>query len=65
MELGLEINFSLTCMLVDYILKRRIQIALNIINSNEPMAITLHITSSLISSKKMTDATMEGFEKFN
>ncbi|MCF6173080.1 MAG: chalcone isomerase family protein [Campylobacteraceae bacterium] len=43
-------------------LKKKNSDALNIINANEPMAITLHITSSLISSKKMMNATMEGFE---
>ncbi len=43
-------------------LKEKSQNATNIINSNMPMAIKLHITSSLISSKKMQDATMEGFE---
>ncbi len=34
-----------------------------IINADEPMAIKLYITSSLISSDKMKNATMEGFEK--
>ncbi len=43
-------------------LKNRSSNALHIINSNEPMAIKLHITSSLITSQKMMDATMEGFE---
>jgi hypothetical protein len=36
--------------------------AKEIIESNEPMAIRLHIISSLISSKKMRNATLEGFE---
>ena len=43
-------------------LKQKNKDSLEIINSNEPMAIRLHITSSLITSKKMQDATMEGFE---
>ena len=43
-------------------LKNKSSDALHIINLDEAMAITLHITSSLISSKKMQDATMEGFE---
>jgi len=34
-----------------------------IINANKPMAIKLYITSSLISSDKMKNATIEGFEK--
>jgi hypothetical protein len=33
-----------------------------IINADEPMAIKLHIISSLITSKKMEKATREGFE---
>jgi hypothetical protein len=37
--------------------------AQKIINADEPMAISLHIVSSLISSKKMQEATLEGFEK--
>lgn len=34
-----------------------------IINADEPQAITLHIISGMITSDKMKDATMEGFEK--
>ena len=33
-----------------------------IINEDEPMAITLHITSSLITSERMEEATREGFQ---
>lgn len=33
-----------------------------IINADEPQAITLHIISGLITSDKMTSATLEGFE---
>lgn len=33
-----------------------------IVNANEPMAIKLHIVSSLISSDKMIDAVNEGFD---
>jgi hypothetical protein len=43
-------------------LKQKSGDATHIIYADEPMAITLHITSSLISSKKMMDGTMEGFE---
>jgi len=43
-------------------LKEKSNNDLHVINSDEPMAITLHITSSMISSKKMSDATIEGFE---
>jgi hypothetical protein len=34
-----------------------------IIKADEPMALRLQITSGMISSEKMTTATMEGFEK--
>ncbi len=43
-------------------LKNKSSNALHIINLDEPMAIKLHIISSLITSEKMTDATLEGFE---
>ncbi|SFM49425.1 chalcone isomerase family protein [Marinobacter zhejiangensis] len=33
-----------------------------IINADEPQAITLHIISGMITSEKMTSATLEGFE---
>ncbi|GHA35100.1 chalcone isomerase [Salinimicrobium marinum] len=36
--------------------------AASILNSDEPMAIKLHIVSKLISSDKMVDAVTEGFE---
>lgn len=38
------------------------QDASTVINANEPQAITLHVTSGLITSERMTEATMEGFE---
>ncbi|MEN8138074.1 MAG: chalcone isomerase family protein [Bacteroidota bacterium] len=34
-----------------------------IINGNEPMAIRLHIVSSMITSEKMENSTREGFDK--
>lgn len=34
-----------------------------VVNADEPMAVTLHITSSAITRDKMVDAIMEGFEK--
>ncbi len=43
-------------------LKNKSSSALHVIDSDEAMAIRLHIISSLITSKKMQDATMEGFE---
>ncbi len=43
-------------------LKEKNSNAKEVINADEPMAIKLHITSSLISSKKMIDGTMEGFK---
>ena len=33
-----------------------------IINADEPQAITLHITSDMITSERMTEATMDGFK---
>jgi hypothetical protein len=36
--------------------------AASLIQEDAPMALTLHITSSLISSEKMEEATREGFE---
>ncbi|MBN7771693.1 chalcone isomerase family protein [Marinobacter daepoensis] len=33
-----------------------------VINADEPQAITLHITSGMITSERMTDATMDGFK---
>lgn len=32
-----------------------------VINADEPQVITLHITSGMITSERMTDATMDGF----
>ena len=43
-------------------LTKKMKNDLTIINSKEDMAIRLHIVSSLITSKKMKNATMEGFE---
>ena len=43
-------------------LKNKSSNALHVIDSDEAMAITLHITSSMISSQKMQEATIEGFE---
>lgn len=33
-----------------------------VVDADEPQAITLHITSGMITSDRMTEATMEGFE---
>lgn len=33
-----------------------------VISADEPQAITLHITSGMITSERMTEATMEGFQ---
>lgn len=33
-----------------------------VVEADEPQAITLHITSGMITSDRMTEATMEGFE---
>lgn len=33
-----------------------------VVEADEPQAITLHITSGMITSERMTEATMEGFE---
>ena len=34
-----------------------------LVNANEPMLISLHIVSSMITSEKMENSTLEGFEK--
>ena len=44
-------------------LKEKSQDAAAIIEADEPMAIRLHITSSMLTSKKMEKATREGFKK--
>ncbi|NIP28227.1 MAG: chalcone isomerase [Phycisphaerae bacterium] len=44
-------------------LKKRSQDPKEIIEANEPMAIRLHIVSSMLTSKKMEKATREGFKK--
>ena len=44
-------------------LESKSQIADEIVNANEPMAIRLDILSDLITARKMEKATMEGFQK--
>lgn len=44
-------------------LKKRSQDPKEIIDANEPMAIRLHVVSSMLTSKKMEKATREGFAK--
>lgn len=44
-------------------LKKRNQDPQEIIEANEPMAIRLHVVSSMLTSKKMEKATREGFAK--
>ena len=44
-------------------LKKRSQDPKEIIEANEPMAIRLHVVSSMLTSKKMEKATREGFAK--
>ena len=44
-------------------LKEKSQDATSIIEANEPMAIRLHVLSSMLTSKKMEKATRKGFEK--
>jgi hypothetical protein len=59
---GIRKKFGLKLYVGSLYLGQKSQDADAIINADEPMAITLHIISSLITSKKMEDATREGFE---
>jgi hypothetical protein len=59
---GIRKKFGLKLYVGSLYLGQKSQDADAIINADEPMGITLHIISSLITSKKMEDATREGFE---
>ena len=59
---GIRKKFGLKLYVGSLYLAQKSQDADAVINADEPMAITLHIISSLITSKKMEDATREGFE---
>ena len=59
---GIRKKFGLKLYVGSLYLAQNSQDADAVINADEPMAITLHIISSLITSKKMEDATREGFE---
>ncbi|WP_458700806.1 chalcone isomerase family protein [Sulfurospirillum sp. 1307] len=59
---GIRSKFIFDLYVAGLYLQKKNNDAKDIINANKPMAIKLHIISSLISSEKMKDATMEGFE---
>lgn len=59
---GIRKKFGLKLYVGSLYLTQKSQDADAVINADESMAITLNIISSLITSKKMEDATREGFE---
>jgi hypothetical protein len=58
---GLREKFFLDLYVGGLYLTKKMKNAVLIMNSKEDMAIRLHIVSTLITSKKMKNATMEGF----
>ncbi len=60
---GIRSKFIFDLYVAGLYLKEKSSDAKTIINADEPMAIRLHIISSKITSKKMSKATREGFEK--
>ena len=59
---GIRTKFFIKAYVGGLYLKQKSGDANAIINADEPMAIKLHIISKLITSAKMKDATLEGFE---
>ena len=59
---GIRTKFFIKAYVGGLYLKQKSGDAVAIMNADEPMAIKLHIISKLITSDKMKDATMEGFE---
>jgi hypothetical protein len=59
---GIRTKFFIKAYVGGLYLKKKSGDANAIINADEPMVIKLHITSSMITSDKMKDATLEGFE---
>ena len=60
---GIRTKFFLDLYVGGLYLKQKNSQAQKIIEADEPMAIKLHIVSSMITSEKMENATREGFEK--
>lgn len=59
---GVRTKFFIKAYAGGLYLKKKSSDAHAIMSADEPMAIRLHITSSMITSGKMKDATLEGFE---
>lgn len=59
---GIRTKFFIKAYVGGLYLKQKNSNADAIMNANEPMAIRLHIISKMITSDKMKDATMEGFQ---
>jgi len=59
---GVRTKFFIKAYVGGLYLKQKSGNAATILNADEPMAISLHIISKLITSEKMKDATNEGFQ---
>jgi hypothetical protein len=59
---GIRTKFFIKAYVGGLYLKQKSSDANAIMNADEPMAIRLHIISKMITSDKMKDATMEGFQ---
>ena len=60
---GVRTKFFIKACAIELYLKQKSSNASAILNADEPMAIKLIITSSMITSDKMKDSTMEGFQR--
>jgi hypothetical protein len=60
---GVRTKFFIKAYAIGLYLKQKNSNAGAILNADEPMAIKLIITSSMITSDKMKDSTMEGFQR--
>jgi hypothetical protein len=58
---GIRTKYFIKAYVGGLYLKQKTGIANAIINADEPMAFKIHITSKLITSKKMEESTREGF----
>ncbi len=59
---GIRTKFFIKAYVTGLYLKKKNSDANAILNADEPMAVRIHIISKLITSDKMKDATMEGFQ---
>ena len=59
---GIRTKFFIKAYVGGLYLKQKSGDAVAVLNADEPMAISLHIISKLITSEKMKDATNEGFK---